>query len=431
MTGLAYNNLAQEKIWLAGGAKIDGEVAISGAKNAVLPLMAASLLSGGECIINNVPRLDDVLVMLSVFKELGVKADFCGHTLRLDCRRVRPAAVEPKVLGRIRASNLILGPLLARFKEAEIGACGGCSIGSRPLDLHFAALEALGAKILPLEGGYFAFARELKGTRVTFPFPSVGATENLIMAAALAQGQTVLSGAAAEPEIVELAAYINAMGGKVCGAGTPTVVIEGVKSLRSASYTVMPDRIEAGTYLLAGALAGGEVLLRGARRAELAALLAALDAMGVTWRETAAGLVVCGGSRRAIDIVTAPHPGFPTDLQPLLTAALCTARGRSTVRETIFENRFTYAAELKKMGASIQIRDNCAIINGVPALCGADVAAGDLRAGAALVLAALAAEGESLIAGVEYIDRGYEDMVPKLAALGADIRRVKLRARAV
>lgn len=426
MTGLA-----QEKIWLAGGARLSGEVTISGAKNAVLPLMAASLLTGGECIINNVPRLDDVLVMLSVFNELGVTADFCGHRLRLDCRRVRPAAVDPRVLGRIRASNLILGPLLARFKEAEIGACGGCSIGSRPLDLHFAALEALGARILPLEDGYFAFARDLKGAQVTFPFPSVGATENMIMAAALAQGRTVLSGAATEPEIVDLAAYINAMGGKVTGAGTPTIVIDGVKSLHGASYTVIPDRIEAGTYLLAGALSGGEVFLRRARKAELAALLSTFDAMGVNWRETADGLWVKGGRLRSTDIVTAPHPGFPTDLQPLLTAVLCTARGRSTVRETIFENRFTYVAELKKMGASIQIRDNCAIINGVPALFGADVAAGDLRAGAALVLAALAAEGESLISGVEHIDRGYEDMVPKLSALGADIRRVKLRARAV
>lgn len=423
--------LAQEAVLVQGPNRLEGEVRISGAKNAVLPLMAASLLSGGVCTIRNVPRLDDVLVMLSVLRELGVQAEFDAATLRLDCRRLRPVAVDPQVLGRIRASNLILGPMLARFKEAEIGACGGCSIGSRPLDLHFAALEALGAKILPLEGGYFAFARELKGARVTLPFPSVGATENLLLAAALAQGQTLLCGAAAEPEIVELANFINAMGGKISGAGSRTISIEGVKSLHGAAYTVMPDRIETGTYLLAGALCGGEVLLSGARAGELKALLQALEAMGANCRALHDGLVVRGGQLKAVNVATAPYPGFPTDLQPLLTAALCTAQGRSTVRETIFENRFAYAAELKKMGAAIQIRSDCAIIDGVPALAGAKIAAKDLRGGAALVLAALAAAGESVISGAAYIDRGYQELIPQLAALGADIRRMKPAARAV
>lgn len=419
--------LDNQIITLTGGRKLNGQVAVSGAKNAVLPLMAAALLSSGECIINNAPMLDDVLVMLSVFKELSVKAELQNNRLRLDCRHVKPAMIQPAVLGKLRASNLILGPLLGRFKEAEIGACGGCTIGKRPLDMHFAALSALGARVLPLEGGYFAFARELTGARLRLDFPSVGATENLIMAAALAEGQTVLENAAAEPEIVELAAFINAMGGRISGAGTPTVVIDGVKRLAGVEYTVMPDRIETGTFLLAGALSGGEVYLRGARPDESGALLAVMADMGVDIRPDKGGLWVKGcPGLKAVNAVTAPYPGFPTDMQPLLGAALCYAAGESRLTETVFESRFAYIKELKKMGASIQIADNCAIINGKPRLHGAKMAAGDLRAGAALTLAALAAEGESQISGVAYIDRGYENFVAKLQGLGADIRRKAL-----
>lgn len=417
--------IKKEKIITVGGGRLNGEVAISGAKNAVLPLMAAALLTEDECIINNAPCLDDVLVMLSVFKALGGRADFDGHQLRLNSRGIEPRAVKPEILRRIRASNLILGPLLARFKEAEIGACGGCSIGSRPMDIHFAGMEALGAKILPLAGGYFAFARQLKGTDIHLKFPSVGATENLLMAAALSEGQTRLHNAAAEPEIEDLAAFINAMGGRISGAGTAEIVIDGVKKLHGVEYTVMPDRIETGTFLLAGALLGGKIRLLGARAADVQVQLSVLRQMGVEYQSMAGEITVQGGPLKAVRVETAPHPGFPTDLQPILAAVLCHAEGESIIREQIFENRFGYINELKKLGAAIQIRDNCAIIKGSRQndWRGAKLAAADLRAGAALVLAALSAEGESEITGVHYIDRGYEDLVGKLRRLGADIKR--------
>lgn len=416
-------NYNKEEIILTGGRRLTGEVQISGAKNAVLPLMAASLLNQGECIINNAPELDDVLVMLSVFKELGVRGGLDGGRLWLDCRSVEPRRIDPALLAKLRASNLILGPLLGRFREAEIGACGGCSIGRRPLDLHFAGLESLGARILPLEGGYFAFARDLCGAKIRLAYPSVGATENILLAATLADGQTIVENAAAEPEIAELAGFINAMGGRISGAGSATVVVQGVKRLHGAEYTVMPDRIETGTYLLAGAMCGGRVLLRGARAAESAALLDVMSAMGVDVCEDEAGLLVTGGALRGVQVATAPYPGFPTDMQPQLVAALTLADGQSKVWENVFESRFAYINELKKLGATIQTSGKCAIIDGQKSLHGADVAAGDLRAGAALVLAALAAEGESRIAGVEYIDRGYENFVEKLRGLGADIAR--------
>lgn len=418
--------LNTDEIILTGGRALAGEVPISGAKNAVLPLLAAALLAQGECIINNVPRLDDVLVMLSVFDELGARSELAAGRLWLDCRRVEPRRISPALLAKLRASNLILGPLLGRFGEAEIGACGGCSIGRRPLDLHFAGLGQLGARILPLEGGYFAFARGLAGANIRLDYPSVGATENILMAAAVSDGQTVLHNAAAEPEIAELAAFINAMGGRVSGAGSGTVVVQGVPRLHGAEYTVMPDRIEAGTFLLAGAICGDNkgLLLRGARADELTALLDTLAAMGVAVRPDAAGLVVKRkGPLQPVNVATAPYPGFATDLQPQLVAALALADGQSAVEENVFESRFGYINELKKFGATIQTRGNCAIIYGQKKLHGAAVAAGDLRAGAALVLAALAADGESQIRGVQYIDRGYENFVEKLQGAGADIAR--------
>lgn len=424
--GKSAEKLNTDEIILTGGRALAGEVPISGAKNAVLPLLAAALLAQGECIINNVPRLDDVLVMLSVFGRLGARSELADGRLWLDCRRVEPRRIDPALLAKLRASNLILGALLGRFGEAEIGACGGCTIGRRPLDLHFAGLAQLGARILPLDGGYFAFARNLRGANIHLDYPSVGATENILMAAALGDGQTVLQNAAAEPEIAELAAFINAMGGRVSGAGSSTVVVQGVPRLHGAEYTVMPDRIEAGTFLLAGAICGDNkgLLLRGARADELAALLDTLAAMGVAVQPDAAGLVVKRrGPLKPVDVVTAPYPGFATDLQPQLVAALALADGQSTVEENVFESRFGYIKELKKLGATIQTRDNCAIIYGQKNLHGATMAAGDLRAGAALVLAALAADGKSRISGAQYIDRGYENFVEKLQGAGADIAR--------
>jgi UDP-N-acetylglucosamine 1-carboxyvinyltransferase len=424
-----------EKFAVSGGNELSGVVQISGAKNAVLPIMAAALLSNETCVIRNVPRLDDVSVMLSVLRELAVKASFRGHTLTLDCSHVQPLAVSPELLGRIRASNLILGPLLGRFKEAEIAASGGCSIGKRPMDLHFSALQALGARFFPLAGvgqsGYFAFAKSLHGAEITLGFPSVGATENLLMAAALAEGRTILHNAAAEPEIADLAGFINAMGGKVSGAGSNTLIIDGVKRLHGADYTVMPDRIETGTYLLAGALGAksSEVILRGARAEHNQAVLEVLARMGVKYAvgggEGESFISVRGGGKfLPVEVQTASYPGFPTDMQPQLVALLTLAGGKSFVEENIFENRFRFADELKKMGAAIHIRENCAIIEGVARLHGAKVAATDLRAGAALVLAGLAADGQTVVEHAEYIDRGYEDFEQKLCSLGADIRRI-------
>lgn len=425
-----------DNIVINGGRRLTGEVKISGAKNAVLPVMAAALLTNGTCVIKNVPCLDDVSVMLSVLQELSVRVSWHKDILRLDCSQVSPVAPSPEILGRIRASNLILGPLLGRFKEAEIGACGGCSIGSRPMDLHFAALEALGAKILPLEEGYFAFAKSLRGAEIHLSFPSVGATENLLMAAALADGTTVLHNAAAEPEIEDLAAFINAMGGRISGAGGNIITIEGVKKLNGAEFTVMPDRIETGTLLLAGAMCGGRLYLKEARFEHNAALLNAMQQAGInfTYNKPGGGAYIevqsAGGRPMPLpQIVTASYPGFPTDMQPQLTAMLCLAQGRSTICERIFENRLAFVNELKKMGASIQVHDNCAIIDGVARLHGAVVRAPDLRAGAALALAGLAAQGCTVIEQAEYIDRGYESFVEKLRGLGADIiRQSKLNA---
>lgn len=419
-----------EKLLINGGKKLDGEVPISGAKNAVLPILAAALLTNGCCVIKNVPKLDDVYVMLSVLEELSVRASWQRDELRLDCSRVAPAAPNPKILGRIRASNLILGPLLGRFKEAEIGACGGCSIGSRPMNLHFAALEVLGAKVLPLEAGYFVFAKALHGGEVHLAFPSVGATENLLMAASLAEGKTVLYNAAAEPEIVDLAGFINAMGGKISGAGSNVITIEGVKRLGGAEYTVMPDRIETGTFLLAGAMCGGTVHLAGARAEHNHALLQALQQAGIsfTYNSDKNGSFIevlgCAGRPLPLQITTASYPGFPTDMQPQLAAMLSLAQGQSMICERIFENRFRFVEELKKMGASIQVRDNCATIDGVSRLHGNTVCATDLRAGAAMVLAGLTAAGRTMVEQVEYIDRGYEDFAGKLSCLGADIYRL-------
>lgn len=424
-----------DKLLINGGRRLEGEVRISGAKNAVLPIMAAALLTNGTCVIKNVPRLDDVSVMLSVLHELSVRSSWHKDVLRLDCSHVSPVAPSPEILGQIRASNLILGPLLGRFKEAEIGACGGCSIGSRPMDLHFAALEMLGAKILPLEDGYFAFAKSLQGNVVHLSFPSVGATENLLMAAALAEGRTVLHNAAAEPEIVDLAGFINAMGGKISGAGSSVITIDGVKKLIGAEYTVMPDRIETGTFLVAGAMCGGNLYLQGAKAGHNAALLAAMQQAGFecTYSKPTdkdSFLAVSGGNRaRPLHVVTASYPGFPTDMQPQLTAMLSLAQGRSTICESIFENRLAFAHELNKMGAAIQTQENCAIIDGVAKLHGAVVQATDLRAGAALALAGLAAHGRTVIEKAAYIDRGYEDFVGKLSALGADISRLNQQSR--
>ncbi|MBQ3180481.1 MAG: UDP-N-acetylglucosamine 1-carboxyvinyltransferase [Firmicutes bacterium] len=414
-----------DKLVIVGGNKLCGEVRISGAKNASLPIMAAALLANGKCVIHNVPELDDVWVMLALLEELGVKAAFRGGVLRLDTTHAEPLTPDRELLGRIRASNLLLGSLVGRFGEAEVAASGGCSIGARPLDLHFAALQRMGVRFLPTPEGHLAFCRELRGADITLAFPSVGATENVLMAAALAEGRTVLHNAAAEPEIADLAGFINAMGGRISGAGTDTIIIDGVKKLGGAEYTVMPDRIETGTFLLAGAMCGGSVVLRGARPEHNGALLAVLRQAGAGLACGADFIAVRGGGRlQSLDVATAPYPGFPTDMQPQLAAMLCLADGCSHVCETVFENRFRYIDELKKMGASIQVSGNCAIIKGTSGLSGAEVTACDLRAGAALVLAGLAASGRTIVERADLIDRGYEDLTAKLGSLGADIRRI-------
>ncbi len=416
-----------DKFILEGKQPLQGEVAVSGAKNAVLPVLAACLLSKGTCVIKNVPVLDDVLVMCQVLQGFGADVTFEGNCVVVKAGDISPVAVNPMIIRKMRASNLVLGPILARFKEAEIAYPGGCSIGARPMDLHLRALREMGGRIFEEEDRIYAFTKGLLGTELHLDFPSVGATENIIMAAALAKGDTVIHNAAREPEIQDLAGFINCMGGKVSGAGTDTVVISGVKKLGSAAFSIMPDRIECGTLLTAAAITGGQVFLHGANANHNLALFDVLSKTGAELYQnnTGVGLVMKRkGGFKGQQLETVPYPGFPTDMQPQIMALLALGGGTSTITETLFENRFRHVKELRKMGADITVNGHQAMIHGVEALHGAEVAATDLRAGAALVIAALAAEGNSVIHNVHYIDRGYEHLEDKLEALGVTVKRV-------
>lgn len=419
-----------DKLIITGGTRLDGEIRISGAKNSALPILAATLLADTPVTVCNLPHLHDITTMIELFGRMGVQPVIDEKlNVEVDASTIKTLVAPYELVKTMRASILVLGPMVARFGEAEVALPGGCAIGSRPVDLHIRGLEAMGAEIT-VEGGYIkakAPAGGLKGAHFFFDTVSVTGTENIMMAAALANGRSVLENAAREPEVVDLANFINAMGGDVQGAGTDTIVINGVKSLGGgAKYNVMPDRIETGTYLAAAAATGGRVKLKDTDPTILEAVLAKLVEAGahITTGSNWIELDMKGNRPKAVNIRTAPYPAFPTDMQAQFISMNAIAEGTGAVIETVFENRFMHVYEMNRMGAQILVEGNTAIVTGVPQLKGAPVMATDLRASASLVIAALVAEGDTLIDRIYHIDRGYECIEEKLQLLGAKIRRV-------
>jgi UDP-N-acetylglucosamine 1-carboxyvinyltransferase len=420
-----------DQIIVTGNGPLSGQIPIAGAKNACLTLMPATLLSEEPLTLTNAPRLSDIRTMTTLLQSLGaeVQALQDGQVLAMSSHDLTSTRADYDIVRKMRASILVLGPLLARFGHAEVSLPGGCAIGARPVDLHLKAFEAMGAE-LDLRDGYVhakAPAGGLKGGIVEFPFVSVGATENALMAATLAKGTTVLKNAAREPEIVDLAQCLRKMGAQIDGEGTSEISIQGVDRLGGATHRVVTDRIELGTYMLAPAICGGEVECLGGRIDLVAAFCEKLDAAGISVEETPSGLKVArkNGRVSAVDVTTEPFPGFPTDLQAQMMALLCTAEGTSVLEEKIFENRFMHAPELARMGAKIEVHGGTAKVTGVEKLRGAPVMATDLRASVSLILAGLAAEGETIVSRVYHLDRGYEHVVRKLSSVGAKIERVK------
>lgn len=418
-----------DKLIITGGARLNGEIRISGAKNAALPILAATLLSDQPVTVRNLPHLHDITTMIELFGRMGVQPVVDERLgVEIDARAIQSLVAPYELVKTMRASILVLGPMVARFGEAEVALPGGCAIGSRPVDLHIRGLEAMGAQI-EVDGGYIkakAPAGGLRGAHFFFDTVSVTGTENVMMAAALAKGRSVLENAAREPEVVDLANFLNAMGGKVSGAGTDTIVIEGVERLGGGSYTVMPDRIETGTYLVAAAATQGKVRLKDTDPRILDAVLVKLQEAGaqITTGSNWIELDMQGRRPKAVNIRTAPYPAFPTDMQAQFISLNAIAEGTGTVIETIFENRFMHVQEMCRMGAHIQVEGNTAIVTGMERLKGAPVMATDLRASASLVIAGLVAEGDTLIDRIYHIDRGYECIEEKLQLLGAKIRRV-------
>lgn len=424
-----------DRLRIRGGKPLQGSVPIGGAKNAALPLMAASLLTAGRVTLSNVPAtLVDIKTMRDILSAHGVEfADVTGAPARNGCRTLALSAhtitnttADYELVRRMRASVLVLGPLLARFGKARVSLPGGCAIGTRPINLHLVGLQAMGAE-LEIADGYVEAAAPhgLHGAVVRFPSVSVGATEHLMMAAALAQGETVLENAALEPEIIDLAKLLQAMGASVVGAGTSRIVIQGAAELHGASHRVVADRIEAGTYAVAGAITRGQLELEGVSIELLGAVIDSLRNAGVEVRAESGNVWIWGNGRpKAVDITTAPFPAFPTDMQAQMMALMTVADGSSVITETIFENRFMHVPELTRMGANITVKGNTAVVRGVTALKGAPVMATDLRASVSLVIAALVANGETVVNRVYHLDRGYERLVEKLSACGADIERL-------
>jgi UDP-N-acetylglucosamine 1-carboxyvinyltransferase len=418
-----------DSILVTGGRELHGEIPIAGAKNACLTLMPATLLSEEPLTLTNAPRLSDIATMTSLLRSLGaeVQALQGGQVLAMSSHDLTSQRADYDIVRKMRASILVLGPLLARFGHAEVSLPGGCAIGARPVDLHLRGLEALGAELELREGYVHAKAPGgLRGGVVDFPLVSVGATENVLMAATLAKGTTVINNAAREPEIVDLARCLRRMGAQIEGEGTGTITVQGVDTLHGATHPVVTDRIELGTYMLAPAFCGGEVECIGGRIDLVGAFCEKLDAAGIMVEETPRGLKVArkNGRIRAVDVTTAPFPGFPTDLQAQMMALLCTAEGTSVLEERIFENRFMHAPELMRMGAQIDVHGGTATVTGVERLKGAQVMATDLRASVSLILAGLAAEGETVVSRVYHLDRGYERVEEKLGACGALIERI-------
>ena len=418
-----------EKLVIHGGKPLRGTVRVSGAKNAVLPIIVASMLGTTKSTLTEIPKLDDVHTVCDVIESLGVHIENPQKgVLEIDASNLSSTSAPYDLVRRMRASFLVMGPLLARKGRAKISLPGGCSIGARPIDLHLKAFEAMGA-VINLENGDIeaTVPNGLKGAQIYLDFPSVGATENILMAASLAEGKTVLENAAEEPEIVDLATYLNSMGANIRGAGTNVIRIEGVKELRGAAHSVIPDRIEAGTFMIGAAMSGGDVFVENALSEHLKPVVAKLKEGGAEVIEDIDGIRVIGHlPMRPADVKTLPYPGFPTDMQAQFMALATICQGTSVITETVFENRFMHVDEFKRMGAKIRIEGRSAIVEGVPKLKGAAVNATDLRAGAALVLAGLVAEGETEVGYLYHIDRGYDNLVLKLQRLGADIVRVNI-----
>ena len=425
-----------DRIRIRGGRQLNGSIRISGSKNASLPLMAAALLTDKKFTLHNVPRLADITTMIQLLQQHGVEIDAApgenghshGTTLTLQTKKIKSTTAPYDIVRKMRASVLVLGPLLAREGEARVSLPGGCAIGARPVDLHIAGLKAMGAEI-DIDAGYMIAKapKGLKGARYTFPKVSVGATENLMMAAALAKGTTVLANAAREPEIIDLAHCLTAMGVAIDGIGTETLTIEGASELNEATHSVIPDRIEIGTYAMAVAMTAGDVELIGGRLELLEAAAQTLRSAGVSLDPTEKGFRVrrTNGQLHGVDVMTEPYPGFPTDLQAQMMALMTRADGASMITETIFESRFMHVPELARMGANVTVHGESALVRGVQKLRGAEVMATDLRASVSLAIAGLAAEGDTTLHRVYHLDRGYERLEEKLAACGADIERLK------
>ncbi|MDD5382844.1 MAG: UDP-N-acetylglucosamine 1-carboxyvinyltransferase [Candidatus Margulisbacteria bacterium] len=414
------------RLTIKGNRRLEGEVEISGAKNSALAVLASTILLPGKSVIRNVPNLLDVKTIIRVLRALGIRAEYSGsqpNTVEVwnyDVKHVAPYELVTKM----RASFFIIGPILARKGLAKVPLPGGCAIGSRPVNLHLKGLEALGANVVMEHGFVIVKAKKLKGGKVYLDFPSVGATESVMMAATLAEGETLIENAALEPEIADLANILNSAGAKISGAGTEQIKVSGVSELFPVEYRIIPDRIEAGTFMIAAAITRGDVKLKGIIPEHVESMVGKLQEAGIdiTMSGGAARIVARDGIK-AVDVKTMPYPGFPTDMQPQLAALLCLAKGTSVVTETVFENRFIYINELKRMGADIKLEGQSAIINGVPKLSSAPVKVSDLRAGAALVLAGLAAEGETTIEDRDHhLERGYENLTTKLNNLGADVK---------
>lgn len=413
---------------IIGGNRLEGEIIIGGAKNSALKLMAASLLADGDMELSNIPDIADVRLMCKLLESLGPTVEKTGPNAMTIGGKVESHTASYDIVSKMRASILVLGPLLARFGEASVSLPGGCAIGTRPVDLHLYGLERLGAEIV-LDKGYIHAKRKgrLQGNKIPLSFPSVGATENIMMAATLAEGETSIINAAQEPEINDLASFLNKMGAKITGAGTSTIKIVGVPSLKGCAYSVMPDRLEAGTYAIAAMMTQGDLLLKHAGDEGQAPIFPKLSQVGCEITEEANGIRFKGKSKLVggLDIKTEPYPGFPTDMQAQFMALLSVSEGASVITETVFENRFMHVAELRRMGANINLKGNTAMIKGVSELSGAKVMATDLRASFSLILAALFAQGETEISRIYHLDRGYESVESKLTAVGAKIERFR------
>ncbi|CAE6693284.1 UDP-N-acetylglucosamine 1-carboxyvinyltransferase [Nitrospira defluvii] len=415
-----------DQIIIHGGRRLKGDVRVSGAKNAALPILASTILGGGECVLSNMPSVVDVLTMGKLLRMLGIAVVQEGEHTVAHAQTIASTEAPYDLVRTMRASVLVLGPLVARMGEAKVSLPGGCAIGSRPVNFHLAGLEKMGASV-EIEHGYIkATARRLRGGRIYFDIPSVTGTENLMMAAVLAEGTTVLENAAKEPEITDLADFLVKRGARIAGAGTDMITIEGVTELHGADHDVIPDRIEAGTYLVAGAITGGEVSVERCRPEHLEPLLVKLRESGAELAEEAGRVrLKMNGRLKGTNVRTSPHPGFPTDMQAQFVALMAVAEGTSVVTETIFESRFMHVEELRRMGADIRVEGNRVVITGKERLTGAPVMASDLRASAGLIVAGLAAEGTTEVSRVYHLDRGYERLEAKLNALGARVERRK------